>query len=310
MIGFSLVYISIAVIASARVEETVVLVNAGLVIVLAIAVAFVRSRSDRKAAQILHAFYVVPLVLLLFKTSEYLSYPIHGKDYDESLILIDRMLFGVDPTIWLYETLPIVPFFIEYLQICYSLFYMLPVWVAVELYRRRISRDPLHHFHDDELDELEQHRFVIVYGFCLSYLGYVLYPAIGPRFFLHDFWSISREMPGLYLTEALRTLTNSGENVEPWMTHAEAMKVVTRDAFPSGHTMMTLVTIVMAFRFKVQSRVAILVIGSSLIFATVYLRYHYVADLVGGAVFAAFVLYTWKPLNNLLERIHQRFLLR
>src|SRR5205814_5836316 len=61
-----------------------------------------------------------------------------------------------------------------------------------------------------------------------------------------------------------------------------------------------LITMLLAFKFRARTRWVLLVIGSGLIFATVYLRYHYVIDLVGGLVFAVATLYTWKPLATWL----------
>ena len=58
-----------------------------------------------------------------------------------------------------------------------------------------------------------------------------------------------------------------------------------RDVFPSGHTMMTLVLIYLSTRFRAKVRLFIYVIGSLLIVATVYQRYHYVIDLIAGAAF-------------------------
>jgi membrane-associated phospholipid phosphatase len=306
VIAYGFFFIALALVASPWVDENVVIGNSAVGMLIAVGLVGVRAISDRKGANVAHAFYIAPLIPLFFKTSEYLSYPLHGRDYDEIFIMIDRLMFGVDPTIWLYQNIPVVPYFIEYLQICYSLFYLFPVLLGVELYRRRIRRDPNHYFHDEALDELEQLRFISIYGFCLSYLGYIMLPTVGPRFFLHDFWSITTELPGLLFTEPFRMMTNSGENIQPWMTHDQAHAVVTRDAFPSGHTMMTLTTMILAFKFKARSKWALLIMGSSLIFATVYLRYHYVADLIGGALFAMFALYTAEPLANFFLRIREK----
>jgi membrane-associated phospholipid phosphatase len=44
-------------------------------------------------------------------------------------------------------------------------------------------------------------------------------------------------------------------------------------------------------------------LGSLLIFATVYLRYHYVIDLIGGFLFAAFSLWSGKIIFNWWRRI-------
>jgi hypothetical protein len=306
VIAFSFFYIAISIVFASRVDEAVVITNAGIGILIILAVCYIRSLTDRKSANIIHAFYIAPVIPIYFKLSEQLSFPIHNRDYDDVLIYIDRMMFGVDPTVWLFNTLPVVPYFIEFIQLCYSSFYFFPVMLGIEMYRRRIKRDPMHHFHDETYDELETLRFVTVYGFCLSYVGYILLPSVGPRFFLHNFWSISTELPGLLFTEPLRMLTNSGENIQPGMSHLEAYRVVTRDAFPSGHTMMTLTTMILAFKFKAKVRHTILIMGSALIFATVYLRYHYVADLIGGALFALIALYTWEPLSDAFYRMREK----
>ena len=47
--------------------------------------------------------------------------------------------------------------------------------------------------------------------------------------------------------------------------------------------MMTLVLIYLGMRFRIRLRWAVAVTGALLIMATVYERYHYVIDLLGGA---------------------------
>ena len=284
-----------------------------VIIAVIVAILVLRGRAAKRGipsqrVQLLHAFYVAPLVPIYFKLTERMSYALHGRDYDDLLIALDRALFGVDPTVWLFQNIPVLPGFIEYLQWCYSLFYFLPVILGIELYRRRVGASQNATFRDNRNDELEELRFIIAYGFCLSYLGYLVLPAVGPRFTLHDLWAIDKEMPGVFAAEWWREFLNRGENIVRTMTNREAMQVVTRDAFPSGHTDMTLLTMILAFKFRARTRYILLTLGSSLIFATVYLRYHYVIDLIGGAVFAIFTLYTWKWLAQLLLRLRQALL--
>ena len=168
----------------------------------------------------------------------------------------------------------------------------------------RNSHDHLENHYTDELETL---RFMIVYGLLLSYLGYFTLPGIGPRFTLFDFWSITKDLPGLFFTEPIRWFINHAENITPTMTSVEAAKAVTRDVFPSGHTEITLISILIGFRFKAKSRWWILVIGSGLIFSTVYLRYHYFIDLIAGAATAVFAFYTTKPVMQFFIRLKQRF---
>lgn len=282
--------------------------NCALLLLGIFLINYVRSRRNEAKIRVLHIFYVAPLVPLVFKSVEFLSYPLHGRDYDAILIAADRMLLGADPTVWLSTHLPTMPAFIEYLQLCYSSFYFLPVILGIELYRRRKARKT--EYEDLVRDELEEMRYVIVYAFFLSYVGYIALPAVGPRWTLHDFFAIDRELPGLWLTSTIRHVLNAGENVKDYMTAATARAVVTRDAFPSGHVDVTFVVTLLAFKYRAHVRWVLGAICLSMIFATVYLRYHYVIDVVGGLLFAVLTLYTCFPLERLLLKIKSKLLAR
>jgi membrane-associated phospholipid phosphatase len=132
--------------------------------------------------------------------------------------------------------------------------------------------------------------FTITYGFVLSYLGYLAFPAVGPRFTLHDFYAMNSDLPGLWLTNTLRDLINAGESITKGT--ANAIAVAQRDVFPSGHTEMTLISIYLASKYKLKSRHFIYFFGMLLILSTVYLRYHYVIDVLGGIVFMWLTLWS------------------
>ena len=74
------------------------------------------------------------------------------------------------------------------------------------------------------------------------------------------------------------------------VTNAVAAAGAARDAFPSGHAMMTLVAMWWSWRQRLRLRWALSVIGVLLILATVYLRYHYVVDVLAGALLAVAVV--------------------
>ncbi len=221
-------------------------------------------------------FYMVAGIPLLFKEMYLLVHPIHPYDYDQLLIQIDHWLFGVHPTQWLYQfSHPIIT---EILQLAYSSFYFLMVILGIELYQRKNK------------DAFQFSIFAIVYGFLLSYIGYLLVPAVGPRFTLHEFSNIDTDLPGLFITSTLRMLLNLGESIPNGIPNPLAL--VQRDVFPSGHTQMTLIVIYLAYKFRVRTRWFLWISGTLLIIATVYLQYHYVIDLIGGAVFMVFTIWS------------------
>jgi membrane-associated phospholipid phosphatase len=228
----------------------------------------------------LHLWYIAPLVFITFKQLYFMIHPIHPIDYDDWLIAADRWIFGVDPTVWFYQfSHPIIT---EILQIVYTSFYILPIILGVELVIKK------------KYLEFEFAAYMVVYGFFLSYLGYFTLPAVGPRFTLHDFYSIDMELPGIFLTSSLREFVNWGESIPKGTVNPA--QFVQRDVFPSGHTQLTLVVMILSYKFKANTRYFLIPAGILMIIATVYLRYHYVIDLIAGFVFMLLTFWSGKYL--------------
>ncbi len=240
---------------------------------------------------LLHGFYMMLCIPIAFKQMYYLVPAIHPIDYDAALIALDRRVFGADPT----HVLMLLrhPVLTEVLQLAYASFYLLPLILAIDLYRMR------------RMKAFKTVFMIVMLGFYLSYFGYVAVPAIGPRFTLHDFSATDAELPGLFATSALRAYTNTGESI-PGGTEDPA-SVVQRDVFPSGHTQMTLLVMLLAFRYRSRTRWFLGITGTLLIIATVYLRYHYVIDLVGGALFAILTLQMGAVLDEWWTAKRKRF---
>ncbi len=234
-----------------------------------------------------HYWYILPTILFSFKEIYYMVKPIAGVDCDQYLIAIDKFIFGVNPTQFLYQFSN--PVLTEILQIAYASFFIMPLVLLLELQTRK------------QILNFRFVAFALVLGFVLSYIGYFLVPAIGPRFTLHDFSMTNTELPGLWLTNALREFVNAGESIHAGTPNP--IEVVQRDVFPSGHTQMTLIVMLFAYKFKAKSRYPIYFTGTLLIFATVYLRYHYVADLIGGLFFMILTIYLSKILFNWWNKI-------
>ncbi len=226
-------------------------------------------KQKNKYSIAIRKFYLLIFVYFIYnQTNTYITL-INPNLYDELLIKIDRVICGTDPTYFTFRFAN--PYLTEFLQFCYMTFFFMPIIHGIELHIRK---------KEIEFDTLLRN---ILFGFYLSYLLYFFLPAVGPRFTLHDFSTLSNELPGLFLTEFFRSVVNTGGGIISAAIPPEIQ--VHRDCMPSGHTMMTLINIYLSFKFKSKLRYVFLIIGSGLIFATVYLRYHYVIDIIAGAVF-------------------------
>ena len=225
----------------------------------------------RKAAvlRFIHGWYPVALIPTTYKELSYLIPLIHPRDFDPQLAAIDLRVFGVHPSVWLERLTH--PAITEVLQLVYATYYFLPIVVGAVLWRQR------------RFLEYRFWVFVVAFGFFVSYLGYISIPATGPRFLPSINDAQTFPLTGVWLFQSLRET----------LDHAEG---ITRDCFPSGHTEVTLLVLFYARRFHRRTFQFLLPIGSALIASTVYLRYHYVIDVIAGAVIAAAVILIAEPL--------------
>jgi len=236
---------------------------------------FAASPRRRVAASFLRGWYPVAFIPVTFKELTYLVPLIHPRDFDVELAALDHRLFGAHPTVWLERFTH--PALTEVLQLVYATYYFLPIILGAVLWRKGWS---------------ERYRFwvfVVALGFYVSYLGYIAVPATGPRFLPAIKDAQTFPLTGVWLFGSLREALDRAEGI-------------TRDCFPSGHTELTLLVLYYARRFHRRTFWLLLPVGSALIFSTVYLRYHYVVDVIAGAATAALVILIANPLYRLLSQ--------
>jgi membrane-associated phospholipid phosphatase len=236
------------------------------IVVCILVVNFAHRRFPDSRLQFFRDWYVLPLLIVVYLENRRLIPLINPHDMDDVLIAIDRFLFlGYDPTVLLERlTHPLVS---EVLQVAYASFYFLPLTLCLILYLRK----PRIEFHIN--------ASTILMGFYLSYIGYYFTPVIGPRFTLEHLQN--SPLSGVLLFDFVRNLIAQAEGIM-------------RDCCPSGHAMISLLTVLLAWRYA-RGFFGIVCIWAFLItFSTVYLRYHYVTDLIVGMALGLAV-YRWGP---------------
>jgi membrane-associated phospholipid phosphatase len=251
------------------------LVRFGLVAaaIIALAVYTGNSRTWRPALT-LRALLPVLIIPVLFDSLGDLIPWIRPRMLDEALIRIDHAMFGVHPTVWLERC--IRPWLTTALQFAYISYYPMAVLLGVVLLAR------------GKHGEFDEAVFGIVLCFFLSYIGYLAVPAIGPRFTLADVQTRGLDASPLVLSiqHALNTLENTKT-----------------DAFPSGHTAVALMTLYYAWRSREKVLAGTLLpVVSALIVSTVYLRYHYVIDVLAGIALAGLTIWLAPRVNRLFLR--------
>jgi membrane-associated phospholipid phosphatase len=240
-----------------------------------VAVAVYRTRVDSaKKGFYLSILVTVITVFSIFNSLGALIAGIHTTTFDASLISIDHALFGVHPTVWIERL--ISPNLSAFLQFAYISYYFIPLSLGVVLIAR------------GRLREFEEVLFGILLCFYLSYVGYLLIPAIGPRFTLDHL-----QTGGLQVSPFI-------EKIQDVLNSLEKNKT---DAFPSGHTAVSLMSLYYAWRKREKSLFAVLIpVVTGLIISTVYLRYHYVIDVIAGIALTILTTYLAPILFAALSR--------
>jgi len=203
---------------------------------------------------------ILPLLLVFDNLGPFVL-GVGSVDLDPLLVAADRLLFGgADPTRLLAPFL--TPLLLEVLTVCYALYYFHPIVLGALLWK------------DDLRERTPGARFpAYVFGmllvFYVSYAGYFVVPAIGPRFTVPHDGPLPRGTVAKAIDDTLDRLETSRRN-----------------CFPSGHTMVTVAVLVEAARRSRKTFLAFLPFATGLILATVACRYHYVVDVLAGLVLA------------------------
>jgi len=206
-------------------------------------------------------WYALPYVASCYKEMALFIPVVRSSDADQWLADLDFRIWGAHPSVWLERVH--TPVLTEFLQIVYTLFVPAVLYIALVLWRRR------------RIADFQYYAFLIAMGFLVSYLGYILVPARGPRFLLKHLQHFP--LQGLWL---FQTMQNTLDRLES--AHY--------DCFPSGHTELTILAwwgsrMVSKRWFRIYFAYT-----PCIIFATVYLRYHYTVDLLAGMITAAVLI--------------------
>ena len=189
----------------------------------------------------------------------------------------DVRLLGFEPTVWAERFAN--PFLTDYFTICYWLFYALGPLLGLLLYLK------------DDRVAFRYTVLSVVLCLYLGYIGYVALPASAPRL----------SIPGAY------SVSLHGSPLLDFTREAVAgIPLTAHGAFPSLHCAVALLALMLAWRhlrwfFWIQ-----LPFATGLIVGTIYLRHHWIVDILAG--FLLTFLSFW--LGPRLERWWARMALR
>jgi membrane-associated phospholipid phosphatase len=225
----------------------------------------VRAEFFKKALAMVRDWFPLILIVLVYENFHDLTDLIRPDVVDGPLRRIDELMFGAEPTLFLQKIT--TPWLTEYMTFVYALYFGYPALILGLVYYK------------DDFIKFREVALALSLCFYLGLTGYMLVPAIGPRYFMADEFTVP--LSGIWLTERAAAAWNRFETVK-------------RDCFPSLHTAISAIALIYLWRFRRYYRGGLKVLGVcsvlivSLWFSTVYLRYHWTIDVFAGWALAWF----------------------
>jgi membrane-associated phospholipid phosphatase len=190
---------------------------------------------------------------------------VNPNDIHHHLVAIEGWLFGGQPVVWAERF--IARGRTEVMSAFYQTFFLIAPSAVIVLWGMRKKR---------EAREVLLHVIVCFYT---GYLLYVIFPAAPPRLYMESLGLFEVNLRGgpilNFQDSLLRMMPNDAS----------------RAAFPSLHSGVSIVALWFTWRHCRWYFPVLLFVVTGLLVSTVYLRHHYVVDLVAGAMLLPWVLW-------------------
>jgi membrane-associated phospholipid phosphatase len=186
--------------------------------------------------------------------------------FDYLIVNFEKSLFGILPNLWLEKHFS--PVLTEILMFAYFVYIPMLPFLCIYFYFRKSP------------DALNQFLFPLILGYAVCFLGFFLFPAQSPRFFLNE----GKELNGYIFRKIMLYIEGNGQ--------------YQGGSFPSAHCAAGTVMILLSHRYSKKLFSVVCPLILLFFFATVYGRYHYFSDVVAGILIGLVSVYVSKKLNE------------
>jgi membrane-associated phospholipid phosphatase len=191
---------------------------------------------------------------------------------DPYLVDLEYRLFGFQPSLVFSERFSSY-WMVELMNLAYFSYFLITAGFCLYLF-----------FYNQR--KLERSVFIIIASFLLFYVFFLVFPAAGPQFFYEDGYTSLPEGGIFKSTVNLIQLLGEGPTA----------------AFPSSHVAIALIVMYLSYVHARQVFYFVLPIGILLCFSTVYIKAHYVVDVLAAFVAAPVVFKTSSILWEILKK--------
>ena len=172
--------------------------------------------------------------------------------FDPWFVKLEEYLWGFQPSL-VFSVYFNQKWFSELMNFGYFFYYLLTLGTALAVFYYRPKKT-------------EKAVFIIITSFLLYYLFFSLFPVEGPQFYFSP--EQARTVDSYFFSHLVKMVQESGETQT--------------GAFPSSHVGMSIVFLLLNYRYARKVFWIILVPVIFLWFATVYIKAHYLIDTIMG----------------------------
>jgi len=214
-------------------------------------VIFVNSFSNIKFIRFFRSFYPLALLFYFYPETASINNFIF-KDLDPLVANLEVTIFGGFPSVWFSQYMP-WKWFSELMHFGYFSYFPLIFILCYSIYKK-------------SFENFNFVIFVICMSFYMYYIFFILFPVAGPQYYLIP--PDNQVTDGYLFRDILQFMQNVGEGPT--------------GAFPSSHVGIITIVLFLAFKFRKPLLKWFIPISIILYFSTVYIKAHYVIDVIAG----------------------------
>ncbi len=196
-------------------------------------------------------FYPLLILTYFYKETGYLNNILFNY-FDSYFVWIEQTLWGMQPSIEFSNRFS-QKWFSEIMNFSYFFYYLLTIGIGLAAYFWNRAN-------------MQKIIFVIAGSFLIYYLFFALFPVKGPQFFFHG--DDAKTVDSRFFSK----LVNMAQGIGETQT----------GAFPSSHVGMSIIFLLLTYKYLRKTFWVILLPVILLWFATVYIKAHYLIDVFGG----------------------------
>ncbi len=235
-------------------------------------ISFINNKYDNEIIKFVRNFYPILLLSYFYEETAYMNNIIFN-NLDPYFANLEQHIFGCQVSIEFSKHFP-QKWFNELMNFGYFSYYFLTIIVCFVTYitNREKSFKVI---------------FIVISSFYIYYIIFSLFPVVGPQFYFKG--ALAKIPDAYFFRDAVKFVQKNYE--------------VPTGAFPSSHVGMSLIFLYLSFKYSRKLFYYILPVIIILCPSTVYIKAHYLIDVIAGTISSPIILYLSLVSYNKLKKI-------